>query len=138
MKIHKNLRVYGLLFRNNYILVAEEKIGDRLILKFHGGGVESNETPENALSREFREEGQINIFISQLIYTPGTMFSSWTQSEYTPLYYEVSSTERPTVPQNESLKLHFIEPSTFISSLRVAMPEIIALQSLCLEKNIKI
>ena len=33
-----NLRVYGLLVRDNKVLIAEEKVAGKEILKFPGGG----------------------------------------------------------------------------------------------------
>ena len=43
-----NLRAYGLLARDNRILISEERVAGKDILKFPGGGVEPNETPEQA------------------------------------------------------------------------------------------
>ena len=57
----ENLRVYGLLFRNGKVLISAETVAGRDILKFPGGGVESGETTEKALVREFEEECQILI-----------------------------------------------------------------------------
>ena len=44
-----NLRAYGLLARDHRSLISDEKVAGKNILKFPGGGVEPNETPEQAL-----------------------------------------------------------------------------------------
>ena len=51
-----NIRVYGILIRANKILLVEENIRDRRILKFPGGGLEFGEGTIDCLQREFREE----------------------------------------------------------------------------------
>jgi|TARA_Y100000994_G_C15414308_1_gene327215 8-oxo-dGTP pyrophosphatase MutT (NUDIX family) len=128
MKNLLNIRVYGLLMRAGKVLTAEENVGQKKIIKFPGGGVEANETPENALIREFQEEGQINISLLRLIHVPGTLFSPWINRVYTPLYYQVNSSEDPLVPRGENIQLRFIKPIEFLNSDRVALPECEALK----------
>ena len=119
-----NLRVYGLLVRDNKVLIAEETIAGKQILKFPGGGVESNETPEQALKREFMEECGLSITITQLLHVPGTLFSPWTHTYYTPMYYNVNGKGDPVSPSHEPLTLSFRDPVTATSSGRMAEPEI--------------
>ena len=87
----KNLRVYGVLLRAETVLMSGENLGRRKVLKFPGGAVEPGETPETALRREFIEEGNLAVTPAYLLHVPGTLFSPWTHSEYTPMYFRVLS-----------------------------------------------
>ncbi|MEE2693934.1 MAG: NUDIX domain-containing protein [Pseudomonadota bacterium] len=125
-----NLRAYGLLARDSKILISEEKVAGKDILKFPGGGVEPNETPEQALRREFMEECSLSIEVLRLLHIPGTLFSPWTHTHYTPMYYQVDGIGRPTPPTREALTLSFFNPITATSSGRMADPEIEAIRRL--------
>ena len=105
-----NLRAYGLLARDNRILISEESVAGKDILKFPGGGVEPNETPEQALRREFMEECSLSIEVLRLLHVPGTLFSPWTHTHYTPMYYQVDGIGKPVSPPHEPLTLSFLSP----------------------------
>ncbi len=126
----ENLRVYGLLLRDGLVLVSAERVAGLEILKFPGGGVEPDETPEHGLSREFQEECGLEIEPVRLIHAPGTLFSDWTRANYTPLYYEVSGGGEVTVPAHEPVEMRFMAPDEAIASRRMAEPEIFALNRL--------
>jgi ADP-ribose pyrophosphatase YjhB (NUDIX family) len=51
-----NIRVYGLLFHNNCVLVSDEVIYNVPIVKFPGGGLQPGEGTLDGLRREIREE----------------------------------------------------------------------------------
>ena len=123
-----NLRVYGLLVRDNKVLIAEEIVAGKKILKFPGGGVESNETPEQALKREFMEECGLSVTATQLVHVPGTLFSPWTHTYYTPMYYKLDGKGDPEPPSHEPLTLSFRHPAAATSSGRMAEPEIEAIR----------
>lgn len=125
-----NLRVYGLLVRDNKVLIAEEQVAGKEILKFPGGAVEPSETPEQALKREFLEECCLPIRVIRLLHVPGTLFSAWTHTYYTPMYYEVDGKGEPVSPPHEPLALSFRNPATTASSSRMADPEIEAIRRL--------
>lgn len=124
----KNLRVYGLLLRDRKVLVSAEQVAGRDILKFPGGAVELNETPEQALVREFDEECQLLVQPVKLLNAPGTLFSPWTFSYYTPLYYEVAADGDPESPEYEPIEIAFLSPEETIATGRMAAPEIVALR----------
>ena len=44
----KNVRSYGLIIKNQKILVCNENINNLSVTKFPGGGVEKNESPKDA------------------------------------------------------------------------------------------
>ena len=124
----ENLRVYGLLLRDHKVLISSERVAGRNILKFPGGAVESGETPEEALVREFDEECQLLVRPIKLLNAPGTLFSPWTFTYYTPLYYEVTANGEPESPELEPIEIAFRSPETTIGSGRMALPEIVALR----------
>ncbi len=122
-----NLRVYGVLMRGGRVLIADERVGERDVLKLPGGAVEAGETPEQALRREFMEEGRLEIEPTRLLHAPGTLYSHWIHGLYTPMYYEVRGNGEPVTPPDEPLELRFMEPDKAIASGRMAEPEIVAL-----------
>ena len=114
-----NLRVYGVLLRAGEVLIAAEKLAGRDVLKFPGGAVEAG---------EFIEEGNLAVTPAYLLHVPGTLFSPWTQGDYTPIYYRVLSEGTPRVPDHETVELTFMDPKQAIDSGRMAAPEILALK----------
>ncbi len=123
-----NVRVYGVLLRAGQVLMSGETIHGRGVLKFPGGAVETGETPEAALTREFMEEGNLAVTPAYLLHVPGTLFSPWTHSEYTPIYYRVHGDGALRTPDHEPIELIFMQPETAIESGRMAAPEILALR----------
>ena len=90
--------------------------------------MEPGETPEEALVREFDEECQLFIRPIKLLNAPGTLFSPWTFTYYTPLYYEVTANGEPESPEHEPIEIAFRSPEKTIGSGRMALPEIVALR----------
>ncbi len=96
-----NIRVYGILINEeNQILLSDELIRGQYITKFPGGGLEMGEGTRDCLKREFKEEMNLNVEISDHIYT--TDF--YQQSAFNPdhqiisIYYYVKALEEITVP----------------------------------------
>jgi A/G-specific adenine glycosylase len=125
----ENLRAYGLLMRENRILVAAEYVADVFCWKFPGGRVEDGETPEQAIVREFVEEASLAVAVGRLVHAPGTLQSPWTHRTYTPVYYLVSGGGEVRVPAHETLELRFREPEEFLASDLAAGPEKVALRA---------
>ncbi|MDE0201794.1 MAG: NUDIX domain-containing protein [Rhodospirillaceae bacterium] len=122
-----NLRVYGVLLRGGRVLMADEQVGGREVLKLPGGAVEVGETPEQGLRREFMEEGSLEIEPTRLLHAPGTLYSHWIHGLYTPMFYEVQGGGEPVTPPEEPVELLFMAPDDAIGSGRMAAPEIVAL-----------
>lgn len=61
--------VYGLLFRDNQILLSQQWGG----YDFPGGGVNVDETLSEALQREFKEETGLSVVVGDPLYC-GTSF----------------------------------------------------------------
>lgn len=65
-----NVRVYGILIDNeNQILVSDEYIKGKYYTKFPGGGLEIGEGTRDCLKREFKEEMNLSVKVSDHIYT---------------------------------------------------------------------
>ncbi len=124
----ENLRTYGILLRASRVLISAERVAGREILKFPGGGIEADETPEQGLIREFREECSILIRPLRLLHVPGTLLSPWTHTNYTPIYYLVEGDGKVKTPAHEPIELRFLTPEDAIASGLMADPEILALK----------
>ena len=123
----ENLRTYGILLRTSRVLISAERVAGREILKFPGGSIEANETPEQGLVREFREECSILIRPLKLLHAPGTLLSPWTHTNYTPMYYLVAGEGEVKTPPHEPVDMRFLTPEEAIASGLMAEPEILAL-----------
>jgi ADP-ribose pyrophosphatase YjhB (NUDIX family) len=65
-----NVRVYGMLINeNNQLLVADEMIKGKLYTKFPGGGLEFGEGTRECLAREFLEEMNLKVKVTDHLYT---------------------------------------------------------------------
>ncbi|MDQ2721441.1 MAG: NUDIX domain-containing protein [Bacteroidota bacterium] len=64
------IRVYGILINEKkQILVSDEYIRGKYYTKFPGGGLELGEGTRDCLRREFKEEMDLNVEVSDHIYT---------------------------------------------------------------------
>ena len=65
-----NLRIYGLLINDNrQVLVSDEYIRGGYYTKFPGGGLEFGEGTRDCLQREFKEEMDLNVEVTDHLYT---------------------------------------------------------------------
>jgi len=65
-----NLRVYGILLGDNGdILVSDEYIRGNYYTKFPGGGLEFGEGTRDCLKREFKEEMDLDVEVTDHLYT---------------------------------------------------------------------
>ena len=65
-----NLRVYGILQgKHKQVLVSDEFIRGNYYTKFPGGGLEFGEGTRDCLKREFKEEMDLEVKITDHIYT---------------------------------------------------------------------
>ena len=96
-----NLRVYGILInKQQQVLVSDEYIRGMFITKFPGGGLEFGEGTRDCLQREFMEEMNLKVKVTDHIYT--TDF--YQQSAFNPahqiisIYYFAEALEPITAP----------------------------------------
>lgn len=68
-----NVRVYGLLYdrTGTFLLLSEETISGKKVVKFPGGGLRYGEGPEDCVVREFREETGAMVSVGEHFYTTG-------------------------------------------------------------------
>lgn len=87
-----NIRVYGIWIKERKVLVNEELIRSRHIIKFPGGGMNWGEGTIDCLKREWKEELGIDIDVLEHFYTTDYFQSSaFDDSQVISIYYLVSS-----------------------------------------------
>ena len=64
-----NVRVYGILVHKGRLLVSDEWINGARVVKFPGGGLEFGEGTIDCLQREWREEFDVEIEVTEHFYT---------------------------------------------------------------------
>jgi ADP-ribose pyrophosphatase YjhB (NUDIX family) len=62
------IRVTGILIKNKTILLLKQRVNSVRSWSLPGGKVEENETLENALVREIKEETGLDIIVGKLLY----------------------------------------------------------------------
>lgn len=113
-----NVRVYGILIHKNALLVSDEYIKGNKITKLPGGGLEFGEGTRECLTREFKEELDLDVEVTDHFYTTDFYVSSSfdTNSQVISIYYLV-------VPKSEmsfktSTSAHNYENKEGAQSLR--------------------
>jgi 8-oxo-dGTP diphosphatase len=117
-----NIRVYGIWIDSDRLLVNEEFIQGRRIIKLPGGGLEYGEGTLDCLIREWKEELCLDIRVLNHFYTTDFFQPSafGKKSQVISIYYRVEALEAPsalcnTVAGERSywLPLHEVHEATF-------------------------
>ncbi|GAC1309172.1 MAG: hypothetical protein NVSMB24_24120 [Mucilaginibacter sp.] len=89
-----NVRVYGLLINDqNEILISDEQEYGVRFIKFPGGGLEFGEGLIDGLKREFIEECDVEVEITEHFYTTDFFVkSAFNESQVVSVYYRVKNT----------------------------------------------
>lgn len=96
-----NIRVYGLWLHNGQVLVNEELIRGRKVIKFPGGGLDWGEGTIACLQREWMEELNIEIEVLSHFYTTDFFQpSAFDDSQVISIYYLVSGDATATITNN--------------------------------------
>ena len=101
-----NLRVYGILINEkNQVLVSDEYIRGNYYTKFPGGGLEFGEGTRDCLIREFKEEMDLNVEVSEHLYTTDFFQMSAFNPDHQiiSIYYLVKALEEIKAPLREKL-----------------------------------
>ena len=101
-----NLRVYGILLGNNKeVLVSDEFIRGNRYTKFPGGGLEFGEGTRDCLKREFMEEMNLEVLVTEHLYTTDFFQMSAFNPEHQiiSIYYRVKALEEIRVPLRTKL-----------------------------------
>ena len=87
-----NIRIYGVCVANNKLLVNEEIIRGKKIIKFPGGGLHWGEGTIDCLKREWKEELNLDIEVKEHFYTTDFFqASAFDDSQVISIYYRVSA-----------------------------------------------
>lgn len=76
MKANFTIRVYGVCIKDGNVLLSKENYGDVAMLKFPGGALEYGEATLECLSREMREEFDLDVEVGTHFYTTDFFVSS--------------------------------------------------------------
>lgn len=101
-----NVRVYGILRgKNREVLVSDELIRGDYITKFPGGGLEFGEGTRDCLKREFKEEMNLEVKITDHLYTTDffQMSAFNPEQQIISVYYLVAALEEIQVPLRTKL-----------------------------------
>ena len=92
MPTHFNVRVYGIWLQDGQALVNEELIKGRKVIKFPGGGLELGEGTIQGLKREWKEELNLDIEVTDHFYTTDFFQqSAFDDSQVISIYYFVQA-----------------------------------------------
>lgn len=86
-----NVRVYGLLVKDNSLMFLNEMYAGKQLLKLPGGGLELGEGILDTLKREFKEELNLEVTIQEHFYTQDFFLKSklTPDSQLLTVYYKV-------------------------------------------------
>jgi 8-oxo-dGTP diphosphatase len=101
-----NIRVYGILLnKNKEVLVSDEFIRGKQYTKFPGGGLEFGEGTRDCLKREFMEEMNLEVRVTNHLYTTDFFQMSAFNPEHQiiSIYYFVEALQEISVPLRTKL-----------------------------------
>jgi 8-oxo-dGTP diphosphatase len=101
-----SLRVYGILINDKkQVLVSDEYIRGNYYTKFPGGGLEFGEGTRDCLKREFKEEMDLAVEVSEHLYTTDFFQMSAFNPEHQiiSIYYLVKALEEIKAPLRDKL-----------------------------------
>lgn len=93
-----NIRVYGIWIKDDQLLVNEELIQGKRVIKFPGGGLELGEGTIDGLKREWKEELDLDIDILDHFYTTDFFQqSAFDNTQVISIYYFVRADDHSMI-----------------------------------------
>lgn len=119
-----NIRVYGLwVNEEKEVLVSEEMIRGKAVIKFPGGGLELGEGLKDALIREWQEEMEAKIEVISHFYT--TDFyqpSAFDDSQVISIYYTIQPLQPIALPYINDRERAYFMPIDHLLESRLSLP----------------
>jgi 8-oxo-dGTP diphosphatase len=110
------VRVVGLVFAGERVLVVEHRLDSERWYCFPGGSLEYGEAPEQGVRRELVEELELECEVGQLVAIGYHLGDS---SQSVELYFRCTASERDLVSRSEAVvSARFVHPSE-LPALRV-------------------
>ncbi len=98
-----NVRVYGILISDGHLLVNEETIRGKRVIKLPGGGLELGEGTIDGLKREWMEELGLAIEVLAHFYTTDFFQqSAFDDSQVISIYYLIAANAAAIIQNNEA------------------------------------
>jgi 8-oxo-dGTP diphosphatase len=118
-----NIRVYGLWLHNGQVLVNEELIRGRKVIKFPGGGLDWGEGTIACLQREWMEELNLDIQVLSHFYTTDFFqHSAFDDSQVISIYYLVTGDANTPIINNVPEERTYWLPLTEINDDTFTLP----------------
>lgn len=93
-----NVRVYGIWIKEDQLLVNEELIKGKRVIKFPGGGLELGEGTIDGLKREWKEELDLDIDVLDHFYTTDFFQqSAFDDTQVISIYYFVRADDHAVI-----------------------------------------
>ena len=97
-----NIRVYGIWVLEGKVLLNEELIRGKTVIKFPGGGLHWGEGIIDCLKREWKEELDLEIEVADHFYTTDFFqASAFDDSQVISIYYFVNGPKDAVIVNNE-------------------------------------
>lgn len=111
MESRYNLRVYGLYIKDSNVLVSEEYFGNKLVVKYPGGGLELGESFLDCLRREIKEELHSDIEIINHFYTTDFYQKSAIDNrQIISIFYRIDFCHKMEFPYNNGTEKFYFLP----------------------------
>jgi 8-oxo-dGTP diphosphatase len=113
-----NIRVYGIWIHKDRVLVNEEQIRGRTVVKFPGGGLDWGEGTIDCVKREWQEELGTSIEVLEHFYTTDFFqHSAFDDSQVISIYYLVAGAHpEAAITNNESNERTYWMPLQEVSA----------------------
>lgn len=106
-----NIRVYGIVIKDNHILLSDETVYGKYYTKFPGGGLELGEGTRDCIKREFMEEMNWNVEAGEHLYTTDFYQQSafYPEDQVISIYYMVNPLEDKEIQFSEEAAFYEME-----------------------------